>query len=257
MDTNSGRRAPVKSRLMLVPFLTASLVGCSSVPPNVDREPHSVVGSQEHQEIVGRALAALYEDYKRSWSFTETSTAKGETKVATYDPRKSGSKRWTLVSVDGRPPTDKDRKTFRAQKLKQEQEVNRRDKAIGPRATVRIRPGTLKLRQKTDTHWIFDFIPAQEGDDDRIMRYVTGTMKIVKDGHYVESVVLRNDASITPLIGVKISTILVVQKFAPAKPAGPIVPISVDVQIKGRAFLVAGFNESEFVRFTEYRHVGD
>lgn len=244
----------MKTPSIFVPILTAILMVSHSLLPIVGGETTTDI---DYQDIVDHALDTLLNDYKQSWSYTETSTRDNETRVAIYHPRKPESESWTLVSVDGQPPTAKDKKSFQTEKRKRREKLNKRDAAIGSRATVKIRPGTLKLKEETDTHWIFDFIPAEEKDDDKIMQHLNGVLKIVKNGQYVESVVLKNKAPIKPVLGVKISTIQVKQTFEPARPDGPIVPVSVDVQINGRAFLLMILNESEKVCFSNYKYVGD
>ena len=45
--------------------------------------------------------------------------------------------------------------------------------------------------------------------------------------------------------------------FSPAAAGGPIVPVSVNVRIKARAFLVIGIDETISISFSDYEYVGD
>ncbi len=83
--------------------------------------------------------------------------------------------------------------------------------------------------------------------DDRIDRV---------NGH-LEYIELRNHETIRPGFGVKLSKLITRLTFGPAVKDGPIVPISAQVEVKGRAFLVASFDEQEIVRNTDFEYVGD
>jgi uncharacterized protein (DUF2141 family) len=45
-------------------------------------------------------------------------------------------------------------------------------------------------------------------------------------------------------------------RFGPAEGVGPIVPLSVDIEVKGRAALFVTIDERESVRFTNYEWTG-
>ena len=116
--------------------------------------------------------------------------------------------------------------------------------------------GSLELVEETDEHWIFDFKPNEEDDDENFMKHVKGRLKIIKSGHYVASITLHNEKAIKPVIGVKISKFDMAMAFGPAATNGPIVPISIDVEVKGRAMLVIKFDEVEKTRFSDFEYAG-
>ena len=102
-------------------------------------------------------------------------------------------------------------------------------------------------------------MPNVDDDDDsdaKFMREVMGQLKIIKNGHYVATINMHNEKPIKPAIGVKISKFNMTMAFGPAATDGPIVPIAVDVQVKGRAMLVIKFDEVESKRFSEFEYAG-
>jgi hypothetical protein len=56
---------------------------------------------------------------------------------------------------------------------------------------------------------------------------------------------------------VKIKEFVTRLMFGPAADGGPIVPLSVDVRIKARAFIAIGIDETMSISFSDYEYVGD
>ena len=88
------------------------------------------------------------------------------------------------------------------------------------------------------------------------MQQVGGTIKVIRDGNYLEYIDLRNDKPIRPAFSVKISRFLTRLTFGPAGDDGPIVPLSIEVEVKGRAMLVIKIDERESVNYGDYEYVG-
>jgi len=210
--------------------------------------------AEEHESIVERAFEALDNDFQESWAYTETSTQEDVVYVANYDPRLPDNERWLLVTVDDRPPNDDEAESFLEQKLQRNGD-NPDDDEETEDIGVTIQPDTLSLIEETEDYWLFSFVPDDEDED--FMRHIDGTLKVIKDGHYVEYVSLKNEAPIKPAIGVKINTFNSHLTFGPAAKDGPIVPKSVDVHVQGRAFLAVKFDETEIFRFGDFEYVGE
>lgn len=201
-------------------------------------------------DIVERAFKALDSDYREAWAFTETTKSEDGVRVARYDPRAVFGERWTLVSVDDRVPTDSERRKFREDRRAKDE-----DDGGARRGMTGVRADTLKLVQETEDFWLFTFVAADDDDDD-FMQYLDGELRIAKRGHYVEHMRLENRGTIRPAFGVKISRFATDLRFAPVVDGGPIVPHSVDVEVRGRAYLAVGFDEVEAIRYDDFEYVG-
>ena len=167
------------------------------------------------------------------------------------------------MSVDGLEPQDDEIEDY----LEEKEKDNRRGRRSGPpdederEYSAIVNFTSLELVEETSDHWIFDFKPRINDDDDddgdaKFMRDVNGQLKIIKSGHYVATLNMRNKKTIKPAVGVKISKFITTMTFGPATDDGPIVPIAVDVEVKGRAMLVIRFNEVEKVRFSDFEFAG-
>ncbi len=201
--------------------------------------------SEDYQALFERAVEAIDWDFANEWAYTETTLTEDDLWVARFDPRQEEQQRWTLISVDGREPSDEQR-----EKLAHDKEEHA-DSNGSQRMSV-VGDGTLRLLEENDDFWLFGFTP--EEDDIECTNYVDATLKIIKDGHYLESIALRNSEVIRPGFGTRITTFKMLLSFAAAADGGPIVPRSVKVQLRGRALLFIGIDETEIVEYSDFEY---
>ena len=169
--------------------------------------------ADDYQSIVQRASETIHQDFDEDWSFTETASGDDVVTVGRYNALNPAGERWTLMTIDGRPPTDDEIDDYLDDKHKGRKRKGKRgssdddsdDDKRDNSAVVNFE--TLELLEETADYWLFSFIPEDDDDDD-FMRHVNGKVKVIKNGHYVEYVDLRNEKPIKPATGVKISKFL-------------------------------------------------
>lgn len=214
------------------------------------------VSADDYSSVVAEAFANIDSGYRDHWAYSETATEEGVTVVGRYDPRRPVGSRWALVSVDGRQPTPEELEDYLEDK-DDDQGNERDDDDNDARDFVNV--DSLQLLEETNQYWLFDFTPNLDDEDDdtrEFMDQVTGTLKVVKDGLYVESLELRNERPIKPAFSVKISRFFTRLTFGPAAAGGPIVPKTMDVQVKGRAAVLIRFDEAESIHYSDYEYAG-
>ena len=207
--------------------------------------------AEDYGDILEDAFRATASDFRRHWAFTETATEDGITYVGRYDPGRPGDQPWKLVSVDGREPTEDEIEHYLDTRENDSGGVFGDD--IGEIDGVDF--DSIELVEETPDYWIFSFLPDSDDEDDyaaRVMRDLQGRIKVVRDGPYVEYFDLRNEKALRPAMGMKISRLLTRLTFGPAADGGPIVPVSIDVDVKGRALLFISFDERESIRYSDY-----
>lgn len=209
--------------------------------------------NDDHAAILKAAGDALNDDYKQSWSYVETTVESEQTTVGTYDPREAIGERWELVSVDGKPPSEDQVAKFLEEKANDSDESEDDDDGLDSIAD----PESLILIDETDSYWLYSFTPSPDDDDADFVKSLNATMKIIKDGPYISIIDMSSEQPFKPQFGVKIKEFSTTMRFGPAAVGGPIVPLSMDVLIKGRAFLAVGINETINISFTDYQFVGD
>ncbi len=92
------------------------------VTPRIVKEQQAQERLAEAKPLVD-AADAFDKTISGCWAFTVTFThttleGKTETKLAQYNPSFSDKKSWTLVSIDGRPPTEDEQSDFRKEQKK-------------------------------------------------------------------------------------------------------------------------------------------
>ena len=214
--------------------------------------------AEDYEALVERAFSALDNDFSEHWSYTETSEQGEEIYVAHFDPRRPQNARWSLESVGGESPTDKEARKFLKRKNDQLEAEESTDDDSERDVGMDVVPGSIALLEETGAHWLFNFQPDGEtAEDTEFMRQVDGTVKVVKDGHFVSLVHLHTDKPIKPAKGIKLSTFDTRLEFGRAAENGPIVPLSVDMKVKGRAYLVVNIDETETIRYSNFERVID
>jgi len=214
-------------------------------------------GASDYSVLLDEAAAALNDDYYRDWAFTETSVEADVTTVARYDPGRPAGERWNMLSVNGRAPTDEEIADFVDERAEEESGDYGEDDDSDKDVVEIVQPDSLSLIEEADAYWLFSFVPEEDEDDEGFLENVEATLKIVKDGPYIESIILRSNKPFRPQFGVKVKDFLTRLEFGPAASEGPIVPISVDIKIKVRAYLVIGIDETISTTFSDYEYVGD
>lgn len=198
----------------------------------------------DYNEIFEDAVAAVDFDFHRNWAYTETSVDSEHVWVGRSDPRRPSRERWQLLSVDDREPTEAEIKKYRNDKAHEHSDNGEHS------VTAIVEPGSIRLVDETKEYWLFGFDP----DEEHIMDSVDATIRIDKALGRLEYIDLRNHETIKPAFGVKISKLITRLTFAPAADAGPVVPVSTQIEVTGRAYLVVSFDEQEVTRNGDFEY---
>jgi len=209
-----------------------------------------------YEALFQSAIKAITWDFHGDWAFTVTSSGSDGDRVGRFDPRRPQDERWTLLMIDGRPPTNKES----AEYAKNNHHFgdgdgdgdNGDDSAIDM-----VEPGTLRLVEETDDYWLLSFVPTDDDDDDvgrKVLESMQGTVKIIKDGEYLAYIDIHNEKPIRPKLGVKMKKFLMHMSFGPIADNGPVVMRSMDFAIKLSAFVLVRVNEAESLAFSDFEY---
>lgn len=205
--------------------------------------------------ILQEAARSMDDGYMQEWAYTETSIESDTQIIGRYDPRQPVGERWQLLSFNGRKPTADEIAEYAEDKEHDNgsSSAHGRDHDLNDFAEA----DSLELIEETNEYWLYSFIPVDDDDEEAFMKFVDATMKIVKDGTYIEYIDMHSNKPFKPQFGVKVKEFVTRLNFGPAAGGGPIVPLSVNVRIKARAFLAIGIDESMSISFSNYEFVGD
>jgi hypothetical protein len=206
------------------------------------------LGATDHAAILQEAAQAMDDAY------TETTIESEEHTVGRYDPRQPVGERWQLLSVNSREPTAEEITDY-AEDKEYDNGSSSADNGDHDVSDI-AEPDSLRLIEETDDYWLYSFTPVED-DDEEFMTHVVATMKIIKNGPYIEHIDMHSNKPFKPQFGVKVKEFVTLLRFGLASNEGPVVPLSVDVRIKARAFLAIGIDEKMSVSFSDYEYVGN
>ena len=225
--------------------------------------PASAEEAQPRYEVLfEKALQSIEWNAYEEWAFTESASGSNGDLVGRFDPRLPEGERWTLLSIDGRDPTEDESRQYSERKRSERHDGDHEeDGEDDGEIDGMVDPGSLELVEETADYWLLRFVPTDNDGDDEMGREVLermdGKVKIIKDGHYLEYIDIRNTKPIRPKIGVKMKKFLTRITFGPAVEGGPIVMKSMDVAIKLSAFLLVRVDETESVTFSDFEFAAD
>ena len=205
--------------------------------------------TEDYNAIFEQAVNAIEFEFDENWAYTETKVDSEHVWVGRFDPRRSSSEMWQLISVDKRPPTAEEIENY--SKDKAHDHHSRGDK----RVNAMVEPDTIVLIESTNEHWLLGFRPGEH--EKAIMGSVDATIRIKKPAGYLEYIDIRSHAPIKPAIGVKISKLITRLTFGLAADDGPVVPISTQVEVRGRAYFLITFDEQELTRNSNFEYAGE
>lgn len=209
----------------------------------------SAFALDDYNAIFERAVESVDFDFDKSWAYTETQVGDEHVWVGRFDPRSPAGERWQLLTVDDRQPTDDEIEEYR--KDKAHEHSDKGDK----RVNAMVEPDSVRLIEEADDYWLLGFSPEEDQKD--FMDSVDATIRVSKADGHLEYIDIRSHKTIRPTIGVKISRLVTRLTFGRAGEEGPIVPLSTQVDVKGRAFLFISFDEQELFRNSDFEYVGE
>ncbi len=194
--------------------------------------------------LVEQALDRIGSASADEWAFTETTVTNGATIIKQHDPTLPEGERWTLIAVDGRRPTDEERKEIL---LDDGEDSDDELRAI-------ITPNSLHLVDDSPTHATYSFEPVAEDDEDaKLFANVDATLRINKDGPFVEAMEMRSRGPFSLRTGIKVREFLTLFTFVPVGPDGTVLPEVIDTRFLGRLFLVKKIDETARITYSDYR----
>ncbi len=212
------------------------------------------VAEVDYIALIKESTAGVEDDIRESWAYTETTTSSEGIFVGLYDPRQPKGKRWTLESVDGRAPKEKETSKFLKEKMGlEEQEEN--DENSGPTSLVDDLK-EVRLVEETDEFWLLGFTPKAEGEFKDIMNELDGRIKIDKTNRVLEYISVNSTKAFKPNFATRIYRFNMKLDFGRATEEGPLVVTSLDFDINLKTVGVIKVDETVSVTFSEYTFVG-
>ena len=207
----------------------------------------------EPPELAIRALASIDSFTGDGWSYTKTTTSKEGHRVERHDASRAPGERWTLVSIDGRAPTQSEREQYRRDKGEEVERRNEQRENDDPD----IDHSSIRLVSETAGHASFSFRPQADGRlAEAMVRKINGTLLVNKDGGWTERFELRSTGEIKPIPGIRVEEFHLLLAFR-RHSTGEIIPVRFESRVRGRAFLVKSLDQDRVSQFSDFVRVAE
>lgn len=234
-------------RLLLVPVAAIALVlaGCAKLPPEPARAPALQTLTPPPAELLA-ALKGFRAEGPQGWAYTLTTTGADKDRVEHFTPRVRGGARWTLISENGKAPTEEEQQRYR----------NSRpvfDAAAGLVGQLALETVDVVARDEKTATYEFALNPANSGD--------TGAQHF--RAHFTQDVatgaILRVELfavrAFKPARSLTILEARTTIAYLPPADGRPALPSEVVMHVKGKRFFYADFSQDVTSRFSDHEYV--
>lgn len=210
--------------------------------------------------LAAGSVAAAVPDYARAalgkfstvvpagWAYTLTTVRNDRDRTsARFDPAKAPAERWTLLQLNGRPPT--------AKEIAQYAQARAGDSTAVPQGTFQksdIDPASIELLREDTARGEFRCaFRAEATGADKMLGHLRLRLTIGKQQSHVEKFDLELTAPYSPVLGVKMRELLVQMSFSPPGPDRPSLPAASRSHFIGRIFFI-GMEETLALTYTDF-----
>lgn len=210
--------------------------------------PASPAGGPVNVALATTALERIDEVDADHWSYTKTTRTKEGITIERHDATKSGTARWTLVQKNGRKPSAKEVAAYLKEKAKELEQTNDDSESDGQEVDFT----TFQLVSESDVRATFNFRVEEDEGLGSSPEQILGTLVVNKDGGWPERFELASTGPISPFPGVKLSEFNLTLTFQRDAGSGEILPQSISMKSRGRAFLVKSLDDERVTTFSDF-----
>ncbi len=189
------------------------------------------------------------------WRYLRTWVSEDGVVVDRHDPTRPGEAHWQLVSIDGREPTDRERRDYDRDRADHSDEEERAPSSALARM---LEPGSVQPLEAGGAEQRYRYaLRSPDGKRERVFRALSGELWVTQetDAPYVREVRLWNHDSFRPMLGVRIDEADVRFEFVVLD--GWVLPRTVEARWSGRFLALKAFEKSMSVELTEFERVAD
>ncbi len=207
----------------------------------------STAASAQTPDPVQTAFDAMTASKDQQWAYTRTRSEPDEVRIEKFDP--ASDPEWTLLSVNGQAPSEKQRRRYA--------------KTIESRATEDksefddlAQDGSWQLLDETDKQWRYGFKPKPEADDpQQATDALNGELVVNKAGPFVQTMRIWSDRPFKPAAVAKVLELRMQIDFDEIA-EGVYRPVSSSSYARAKVMLMTKV-QNQNDRFTDYYLVGE
>ncbi|MBL9215246.1 MAG: hypothetical protein JNG83_07210 [Opitutaceae bacterium] len=199
-------------------------------------------------EYARQALAHFSPDVPAGWAYTLT-TVRNEAGIRErFDPARPPAARWTLEQTEGRAPKPRELEQYGRARLA--------GTATAPQATFQksdldLGSFTLVREDAARGEFLGEF-RAEAAGPDKMLGHLSVRLIVDRTGPHVEACVLELKAPYSPVLGVRMRSLVVRTDYLPPAEDRPSLPRETNSRFVGRIFFF-GVEENLRVTYADYR----
>ncbi|MGA7966223.1 MAG: hypothetical protein WCB49_10100 [Gammaproteobacteria bacterium] len=198
---------------------------------------------------VADALALLnsgMDQLAGGWQYQQKVTSDQGSETLAYDGSRPVGERWTVLAVNGKPPSAKQAKEL-AEKARAEHKKGKSSDNVSLGMDSWLQASHYRLIHADDKQFVYQ-IEVQAGahdsaSADAMLKHLAGQFVVARDDHRPLKLTLDNFESFSPRFGVKVTQFhLQIQFRRLSAPAAPVVADRVSTEAKGKVFWIKSFD---------------
>lgn len=195
------------------------------------------------------ALRNFSPEVSPRWAYTLTTVRNGkESTTARFDPAKPGAEQWTLLQLNGSPPTPE----AAAQYARARAGGGNGATPPGVFQKSDIEPASVELLREDEERGEFRCtFRAEATGSDKMLGHLALRLTVNKRSRYVEKFILELTAPYSPVLGVKMRELRVEMSFTAPGIDGPGLPAASTSHFVGRIFLF-GVEEDLALTYSDF-----
>ncbi len=201
-------------------------------------------------EEMRAALAGFRTEGPFGWAFTQASSDGRNSLTETYDPSQAEPFRWTLVSRNGVPATEEDRKEYQQSKLIRTSALD------APRLERQLDLDSCE-EQSVSERWLkctFRLKPGEQHDDAHANLSVLVTLD--RPSRTITEVEISSLRPFAPVFGVRIESSRTLLSYSLPEEGKPSLLLRAQITVEGRAFWFKSLNQRLEINWSQHRFAG-
>lgn len=189
------------------------------------------------------------------WHYQRTRRSEEGVVVDRHDPTLPGEAHWQLISIDGREPTDRERRDYEKDRADHSE---RDERARGEELVQVLRPGSIAyVGDEGDAQRFSYGLQSPDGKRKRVFEALEGELLIESDvdSPWVREVRVWNSETLRPYLGVRIDEAQL--SFTFERQGDWILPQTVEARWTGEFLLLRDIGNELFFKLEDFRHVNE
>ena len=217
----------------------------------------------QYQALVKSSLSQLSQTNKdKQWAYTRT-TIQGkdkeqQTTIESFDPSQPELTQWTLISDNGKTPTDKQQQSYRKEqvdKIKQAKEQQSNDQQEQEKALVdMIEFNTITIVKEQANQAQLSFTPKLEKMGKDSQKHLAGTIIFDRSTNQVSQLLIQNTAELNPALSVTLKQFSMAFELTYRQQS--LLPKQINIDIYGKAAIFTTIDQKTQEAYSDYKYVG-